>query len=235
MRALRIVAPASVAALALSTSAAWAGGALIADARADWVPGMIPGDTNSPPDSAGIGVWEYLLANNANPTVDPTLQTLAWDTMIPGYESPDFLHVDGFNTTSLTAENSSELGMYSNAPGSEWVFLRWTAGPGVPSMLSIDGSARKDVAGGNGLELFLYVDGIRRRTIEIVQDNLVGETFSIEVSDVEPGTLIDLVHSNNGDTSDDLALITLQIREIPAPAGLPLLALAITGAARRRR
>jgi hypothetical protein len=249
-------------ALALVVLAVWAvpaGAALIADSEADWdtyrndgldLGGnpVAPGSKNDAvpqghADSSGSGSWLYGYYDTSEPTVDP-----ATFTQLPFWENGDTApaHLQqgfwglteggGVQSHQLRVDGASQHPSFTGGQyDSDWVVRRWVSG--VAREVTVSGTVQRpsDVTdpGSTGITAMFFLDGTE----------LTGESISIDLGDttiypysfeatVVPGSTIDFVGDDRGDTSGDL--INFSATVTPEPAGGLLMLLSICALLVRR-
>ena len=173
-----------------------------AHAVADFWPGAFAGDSSNNPhaDSFGSGTWTYASSLTSNPTDGgANMTTLSWDTGCVIGGNYDMNALDGICTYPTATRMIGQAGIRLHPAFSRFAVSRWTAGAGEAGPVLITGNFRKaDILGfGDGVEVWIYVDGTECFYQEISNENDVGFDFNILV-EVLVGSTIDFVVGHNG-------------------------------------
>lgn len=171
-----------------------------AHAAADFVPGASSGELGTCPDSSGDGTWTFGKSPSSNPAGDSVPVTpLTWD---PGCDTSgafDNGSADSFCAYPLIARMLGQPAVRLSPGFSEYAVLRWVAGADQAGRVSITGNIRKaDIESfGDGVEVFIYVDGTQRLYRQLSNVDDVGVDFLIQAV-VTEGSTVDFVVGSDG-------------------------------------
>ncbi|MHC5047180.1 MAG: hypothetical protein ACYTGY_11560 [Planctomycetota bacterium] len=176
-----------------------------AHAAADFTPGEFAGDPaqNPHPDSSGHGSWIYVGSLTSDPT-DPAagLMPLIWDTACVPEGCYDMGWTDGYCDYPL-AFRSPGKPVKMHPSSSRYAVVRWTSSSAGP--VSISGNFRKfdTIGNGDGVEVFVYVDGELEFHEQVANEDDVGVDFGFR-ADVYMGTTVDFVVGPDGPGDEPL-------------------------------
>jgi hypothetical protein len=212
----------------LATSTAHAA-MLLADAVADYTPGINAGD-QAVFGATGTGGWRYGSTGNGDGS---GLIPLEWD---PGfaagvgvYEAFDANHADGaIDNVPFAIRSVGEIHMHPDL--SERAVFEWTAGIGEAGPVDIVGNVRKiDTAGGDGIAFALYVDDVLLTGSAVAANDDVGVPFC-ESTVIGEGSIVRLVIDDGSQTLFDTSAFTMTVETpVPEPNSLALMSISLLG------
>ena len=215
------------------TSMREAQGAIIADARGDFVPGTSDGDSGILP-ATGTGEWRYLASDTVNPTLDPSgLDLLLWRGASPAYwnptTSPHSNMVGLFGSPGVASDEIQVFASNVSIPP-PYTVLRWIAGAGEAGVVDIAGTIRNlpRAGTGDGSTLDIFADGVSLFSQFIAPNDSVGFAFN-ETATIGVGSTVDFVVGARGNDLWDLPVLKATIQPIPEPSTLVMWGLGILG------
>ena len=228
---------------------------VIADVRADYdahTPQLNEPSSDLISDTQGNGAWDFFASATANPTdAGADLASLIYATTPDSVRAADsyiaagqFLGLPGVKNGQLIlgvnegVPDDNELGVHPGNTGQARTYqvTRWTAGAGEAGEISVVGSIRNFLAGGNGITFEIYVDGTLAHNGGAVNGS--GIPFDFDTT-VGVGSVVDFVVGNNvGFGADHSGLAITITQAVPEPSTLALFvlgALGLMATVRRRR
>ncbi len=164
----------------------------IADVRGDFVP-----NNNGHADRHGGGKWHYLASRSSNPaTGGAQVVQMTWDSKYNGYEKPPGTD-DGKPNWPVISRSAQALYLSPGpADGAPFPVLRWTSG--FDGEVKIRGHFTIAFMNkGDGVTVYVYVDGEERFKKPMAWDNRSGVAFDFNVA-VRPGSMVDFVVGQDG-------------------------------------
>lgn len=174
-------------------------------------------------DTAGDGHWTYLSSSKANASSsDAEVTTLSCGTVgnagNQGYGggqnghnlatiSDEYIFVDGGDNIGVQGgPGYHELAIHPAGNGADlfagnaeqpYAVARWTAGASSAGTANISGSVRNLINGGNGIDFYIYVNGVLGFSAAAHGATLPETYFDFDVT-LRKGSVIDFVVGNNG-------------------------------------
>ncbi len=196
--------------------------------------------SNSVPDTAGDGQWQYLSSNNANPSAPGAdTQPLAWGVLgnqgnsgygggqngtanLPAIAKALLFETGVENIIIHGQPGYHELHVHPGGLGFEgdavrdYVVARWVAGPSSAGLVNIAGTARNLADGNDSVDFYVYVNGTLMKS---TQGNGTGNGTLSEYyyefdMQLAAGDTVDFVVGNGGQGNlfDDESVLRAIIR-----------------------
>jgi uncharacterized protein (TIGR03382 family) len=136
------------------------------------------------------------------------------------------------NPLTLIDANLMHTGYLDGAQ--QWAVRRWTSNTASDVAISVDMRRLQDDLGGDGVRLFVFVDGVERQSIEIGAQET--DLISFEMFEtLSVGSVIDFALDPIGQNYFDAVEFGAIVMTVPSPSSLALLGLGVLAVGRRRR